>query len=115
VDADQRWLAAQWPFVRAHLPAAPVRVLEIGCGPLGGFVPAARSVGHVAEGVDPEAPDEAGYHRVPFEDYRPAEIVDVVVACASLHHVSDLAHVHRRLDELGLARAWPRGARWPRQ
>jgi SAM-dependent methyltransferase len=100
VDADQRWLAAQWPFVRAHLPAAPVRVLEIGCGPLGGFVPAARSVGHIAKGVDPEAPDEVGYHRIPFEDYRPADTVDVVVACTSLHHVSDLAHVLDRIREV---------------
>jgi len=99
-DADRRWLAAQWPFVCARLPTAPARVLEIGCGPLGGFVPAARSVGHVAEGVDPEAPDGAGYHHIQFEDYRGAEPVDVVVACTSLHHVTDLAHVLDRIREV---------------
>src|SRR5262249_27360633 len=32
---DERWLAAAWPFVCAALPAAPARVLEVGCGPLG--------------------------------------------------------------------------------
>jgi hypothetical protein len=37
---DDRWLAAVWPFVRRQLPSAPARVLEVGCGPLGGFVPA---------------------------------------------------------------------------
>lgn len=95
--ADQRWLAAQWPFVKAHLPATPARVLEIGCGPLGGFVPALRGEGCAAVGVDPEAPDEPGYHRIGFEDYRPPQPVDAVVACTSLHHVADLDEV---LDQI---------------
>ena len=34
---DERWLAALWPFVRAWLPPPPAAVVEIGCGPLGGF------------------------------------------------------------------------------
>ena len=97
MDADQRWLAAQWPFVRAHLPSLPARVLEIGCGPLGGFVPAARALGYAAEGVDPHAPDEPGYHQVGFEDYRPPVPVDAVVACTSLHHVADLDRVLDRI------------------
>jgi hypothetical protein len=54
---DERWLAAAWPFVRAQVPSAPARVLEIGCGPLGGFVPALLAGGYEAVGVDPEAPD----------------------------------------------------------
>jgi hypothetical protein len=37
---DDPWLAAAWPFVRRQLPPAPARVLEVGCGTLGGFVPA---------------------------------------------------------------------------
>jgi SAM-dependent methyltransferase len=96
-NADQRWLAAQWPFVRLHLPAAPARVLELGCGPLGGFVPVLRGDGYAAVGVDPEAPDESGYHRVGFEDYLPALPVDAVVACTSLHHVADLDQVLDRV------------------
>jgi SAM-dependent methyltransferase len=100
VDADQRRFAALWPFVRTHLPATPARVLEIGCGPLGGFVPAARNLGHVAEGVDPQAPDEPGYHRIGFEDYRQPQLVDAVVACTSLHHVADLEQALDRIPEV---------------
>jgi SAM-dependent methyltransferase len=92
-DVDRRWLAAQWPFVKAHLPAAPARVLELGCGPRGGFVPALRGDRYTAVGVDPEAPEEPGYHRIGFEDYRPPGPVDAVVACTSLHHVADLGAV----------------------
>jgi SAM-dependent methyltransferase len=97
VDADWRWLAAQWPFVKAHLPAAPARVLELGCGPLGGFIPALLADGYAAVGVDPEAPDEPGYHRIAFEDHRPPQPVHAVVACTSLHHVADLDRV---LDQI---------------
>jgi len=43
--------------------------------------------------VDPEAPDEPGYHRIGFEDYRPPQPVDAVVACTSLHHVADLDQI----------------------
>jgi SAM-dependent methyltransferase len=68
-------------------------VLEIGCGPLGGFVPALRADRYTAVGVDPEAPDEPGYHRVAFEDYQPPAQVNAVVACTSLHHVADLDRV----------------------
>lgn len=86
---DGRWLASLWPFVRGQLPAPPAAVLEIGCGPRGGFVPALRAAGYAAVGVDPQAPDEPGYHRVPFEEHRLAEPVEAVVAAASLHHVAD--------------------------
>jgi SAM-dependent methyltransferase len=86
---DQRWLAAVWPFVRQQLPSAPATVLEIGCGPLGGFVPALLRDGHDATGVDPEAPEGSGYHRVEFERYEPPGPVDCVVASTSLHHVAD--------------------------
>ena len=40
VTVENAWLKATWPFVHGQLPAAPAAVLEIGCGPLGGFVPA---------------------------------------------------------------------------
>ena len=53
---DRRWLAATWPFVRVSLPEPPGRVIEIGCGDLGGFVPDLRRAGYDAVGVDPEAP-----------------------------------------------------------
>src|SRR5262245_9254062 len=100
MTSDERWLAAMWKFVRAWLPPAPASVLEVGCGPLGGFVPALLGAGYEAVGVDPEAPDAPGYHRVQFEQYRPPRPVDCVVACTSLHHVGDLDVV---LDQVGAA------------
>jgi SAM-dependent methyltransferase len=95
---EQRWLAAVWPFVRAQLPSSPARVLEIGCGPLGGFVPALLREGYDAVGVDPQAPEAPGYHRVEFEQYQSPQPADYVVACTSLHHVADLDDV---LDKVG--------------
>jgi len=90
VTSDERWLAAVWPFVRASLPAAPAHVLEIGCGPLGGFVPRLERSGYQATGVDPEAPPGPSYHQVEFERCDLPGRVDAVVACTSLHHVADL-------------------------
>lgn len=86
---DERWLAAVWQFVRAGVPSPPATVLEIGCGPLGGFVPALRRGGYDAIGVDPEAPEAPGYHRMEFEQYQSPQPVECVVACTSLHHVAD--------------------------
>jgi SAM-dependent methyltransferase len=93
VTPDERWLAAVLPFVRGQLPAAPARVAEIGCGPLGGFVPMLRAGGYEAAGIDPEAPQGPGYHRVEFERYEMPQPADAIVACTSLHHVADLGAV----------------------
>jgi SAM-dependent methyltransferase len=93
---EQR-LAALWPFVRDQLPPAPASVLEIGCGRLGGFVPALVGGGYDAVGVDPEAPEGPGYHGVEFERYEPPRPVDCVVASTSLHHVADLDEVLGRV------------------
>lgn len=90
---DERWLAANRPFVLTHLPAAPARVVEIGCGPLGGFVPMLESAGYQATGIDPEAPAGSSYRQVEFESYEAPGPADAVVASASLHHVADLAVV----------------------
>jgi 2-polyprenyl-3-methyl-5-hydroxy-6-metoxy-1,4-benzoquinol methylase len=93
VTSDERWLAANWPFVRAWLPAAPARVLEIGCGPLGGFVSMMEAAGYQATGVDPEAPPGPSYRQVEFERYAAPGQLDAIVACTSLHHVAGLAAV----------------------
>ena len=97
MSPDERWLAAVRPFVHARLPSPPATVLEIGCGPLGGFVPALLRDGYNAVGVDPEAPEAPGYHRIEFEAYQSPQPVDVVVACTSLHHVADLEVVLDRV------------------
>jgi hypothetical protein len=98
VTSEERWLGAVWPFVRSWLPASPVRVIEIGCGPLGGFVPMLRAAGYDAAGVDPQAPDGGCYHRVEFERYEPPGPAGAVVACTSLHHVADLGDVLNRVQ-----------------
>lgn len=87
---DERWLAAVWPFVRASLPPAPARVVEIGCGPLGGFVPMLERAGYQATGVDPKAPPGPSYRQVEFERHDLPGQADAVVACTSLHHVANL-------------------------
>jgi SAM-dependent methyltransferase len=90
---SQRWSAALWPFVRSRLPASPATVLELGCGPAGGFVPALREHGYEAVGIDPNAPETRGFHRIGFEQYEPPQPVDAIVASRSLHHVGDLGEV----------------------
>jgi len=95
----QRWLASLWPFVRSELPAAPARVLEIGCGPFGGFVPGLLHGGYEAVGIDRNAPEAAGYQRIDFEQYEPPTPVDAIVASRSLHHVGDLEDVLGRAAE----------------
>ena len=95
----QRWLASLWPFVRSELPAAPARVLEIGSGPFGGFVPGLLRGGYEAVGIDRNAPDAPTYRRTDFEQYEPPEAVDAIVASRSLHHVGDLEDVLRRAAE----------------
>jgi SAM-dependent methyltransferase len=97
---DDRWLAAVWPFVRGQLPPAPARVLEVGCGSLGGFVPALLDGGYQAVGVDPEAPEGPDYQRVELERYDPPWPVECVVASLSLHHVADLDEALDRLQAL---------------
>jgi hypothetical protein len=45
---DEVWLSTLWPTVRAQLPATPARILEIGCGASGGFVPMMQTHGYLA-------------------------------------------------------------------
>jgi len=97
VELEDPWLAAVWPFVRAQLPAGPAAVAEIGCGTLGGFVPALRSAGYNAIGIDPEAPDGDWYRRAEFERCEIGS-VDAIVACTSLHHVADLGEAMDRIE-----------------
>ena len=100
VTSDERWLATVWPFVHRSLPAAPARVAEIGCGPLGGFVPLLKTAGYAATGVDPEAPPGPAYRQVEFERSDLPGGLDGIVACTSLHHVADLADVLDRVQAL---------------
>src|SRR3954465_7860049 len=100
MSAAERWLAAMWPVVLDRLPASPARVVEVGCGPLGGFVPMLGASGYEAIGVDPKAPWGPQYHPVAIEQLDPPDQVDVVIASTSLHHVADPADVIARLASL---------------
>ena len=102
VDAEtrQRWIASAWSFISAALPAAPARLLEIGCGAAGGIVPAALAAGYGAVGVDPRAPAGAAYRQVPFENYEPSSSLDVVVSVQALHHLANLDAAVERVDRM---------------
>jgi SAM-dependent methyltransferase len=91
VSSTQRWLEAVWPLALDRLPSAPARVVEIGCGAHGGFVPKLRASGYDAIGVDPRAPEGREYRRVEFERVGSIGQPNAVVASASLHHLTDPA------------------------
>lgn len=86
---DERWLTTMWPKVRVHLPPAPATVMELGCGPLGGFVPALEALGYDAVGIDPEAPEGASFQGVELERSVLPDGIDAMIASTSLHHVED--------------------------
>jgi SAM-dependent methyltransferase len=91
------WFDALWPLVAARLPSPPARIVEIGCGPLGGFVPALSACGYSAVGVDPAAPDGPAFLQLEFERSDGFTDVDAVIASTSLHHVADPAVVLDRV------------------
>jgi SAM-dependent methyltransferase len=93
----EHWLDTLWPLVRGRLPAPPARVVDIGCGPLGGFVPMLRAKGYDAVGIDPQAPEQPHYRRIEFERAELTPQVDAVVASTSLHHVADPTDVIDRI------------------
>jgi SAM-dependent methyltransferase len=100
VAPGDRWLQAIWPRVRAQLPAAPARVIDVGCGRAGGFVPFLLADGYDALGVDPNAPDGAHYRQAEFEHAELSGQVDAVIASTSLHHVADPACVIDRIRDV---------------
>jgi SAM-dependent methyltransferase len=98
--SKERWLETMWPRVRAHLPAPPATVVEVGCGSHGGFVPALENDGYQTVGVDPHAPEGPSYRRVEFEQSDVSAPVDAVIASTSLHHVADPAVVVDRIADV---------------
>ena len=77
-------------FLSTELPAAPARVLEIGCAD-GELSRALEAGGYEVVAIDPAAPDEPPFQRVRLEEYggEPASF-NAVVASLALHHVPDL-------------------------
>jgi SAM-dependent methyltransferase len=85
-------------FVLSHLPPAPARVLDVGCGDVGGVVPALAEAGYDAFGVDPRAPAGPRYSHGDYRDIH--EKFDAVVAGRVLHHVHPLGDGIDRLAAL---------------
>ena len=77
-------------FVRAHVPAPPARLLEVGCGQ-GELTTALAVAGYDVLGIDPAAPEGDLFRRLMLEDLddEPGRY-DGVIAARSLHHIRDL-------------------------
>lgn len=75
-------------FAIPRLPPAPARVIEIGCGDLGGVVPALVEAGYDAIGVDPRAPGGERFRRIDFREMDGE--FDAAVAGRVLHHLTPL-------------------------
>jgi hypothetical protein len=85
-------------FVLHHLPQAPARVLEVGCGDRGGVVPPLVDAGYDAIGVDPRAPDGPRFRQADFRDVDGT--FDAVVAGRVIHHLDPLGEAVDRLAAL---------------
>jgi hypothetical protein len=75
-------------FVLQHLPPPPARVVEVGCGDLGGVVPALLAARYDAIGVDPVAPEGERYLRGDFRGLDGE--FDAAVAGRVIHHLHPL-------------------------
>jgi SAM-dependent methyltransferase len=76
-------------FASEHLPPAPARVLEVGCG--GGEVALALAgAGYDMTAIDPRAPEGPIFRRVGIEEFSDDDGFDAVVASVSLHHLERL-------------------------
>lgn len=85
-------------FVLHHLPPAPARVLEVGCGDRGGVVPALVEAGYDAIGVDPRAPSGQRFRQTDFREVDGE--FDAVVAGRVVHHLDPLVEAVDRLASL---------------
>jgi SAM-dependent methyltransferase len=77
-------------FVEEHLPPAPGRVLEVGCG-RGDLARSMARLGHDVVAIDHDAPDGEIFRSVSLEDFTDPEAFDAIVAVRALHHIPDVA------------------------
>jgi SAM-dependent methyltransferase len=78
-----------YAFVAEHLPSAPARVLEVGCG-RGELARALAEAGHDVVAIDPDAPAGDLFRATTLEQFADPDPFDAVVASLALHHVTDL-------------------------
>src|SRR4051794_36015839 len=111
-------------FVRACLPAAPARVLEVGAGE-GELAAALREAGYDVLAIDPRGGEDDGVVQTALIDLEePEASFDAAVAIVSLHHVEPLEdsceHLARLVlpggvlvvDELDVERLDARATSW---
>jgi SAM-dependent methyltransferase len=77
-------------FVEAHLPPAPARVLEVGCGH-GDLARAVSESGYEVVAIDPDAPQGELFRAVSLDEFTTSDPFDAVVASRALHHIPNLA------------------------
>jgi hypothetical protein len=87
-------------YVFTHLPPAPSRVLEVGCGEEGGLAPALAAAGYDVLAIDPRAPAGPLYRRISLEELDDPGPFDAVVAGRVLHHVEPLGPALEKLARL---------------
>jgi SAM-dependent methyltransferase len=86
-------------FVQAHLPPAPARILEVGCG-RGQLAHALARSGYEVLAIDPDAPRGQLFQAVSLEDFAAADDFDAVVASRALHHIPDLPGALEKIARL---------------
>lgn len=83
-------------FVLENLPAAPARVLEVGCGE-GDLARVLHKEDYDVVAVDPDAPEGPFFRRQGIEEFTSAERFHAVVAVRSLHPLKPLGAVLDRI------------------
>ena len=91
--------AALLAFVRANLPAPPLRLLEVGAGD-GELARALTDSGYQVLAIDPQSGGEGVRPVALHEVDEPAGAFDAALAVTSLHHVEPLGESIARLADL---------------
>jgi SAM-dependent methyltransferase len=86
-------------FVEEHLPPAPGRELESGCG-RGDLARSIAGVGYDVVAIDHDAPEGKIFRSVSLEDFTDPEVFDAVVAVRALHHIPDVAGAAAKMARL---------------
>jgi SAM-dependent methyltransferase len=86
-------------FVETHLPPAPGRVLEVGCG-RGDLARAVAGLGYRVTAIDPEAPAGAIFQAVSLEEFSDPGPFDAVLSSLALHHIPDLRGALAKIQRL---------------
>lgn len=93
-------LVSLMEFVLTHLPAAPARVLEVGCGD-GKLALALDAAGYEVTAIDPAAPDGPIFRPIKLEELEDDAHFDAVVSSRVFHHMGE--NLEPNLDRVARA------------